>query len=108
LGELQKLYKKVGMCVCLILIYCLKTRSPATTGHRHASSVFTNNGVCGRKLNSCLCRQLFFFQWSQPTSRRGKPVCFYCWSLGTSRKCAVYVWHNSVNRNILLLHHSHD
>jgi hypothetical protein len=43
LGDSQTLYKKSGnVCVCLILIYCLETRSPATTGHGHASSVFTD------------------------------------------------------------------
>jgi len=42
--------RKVGMCVCLIWMYSLETLSPTTTGHGHASSVFTISGICGWNL----------------------------------------------------------
>ena len=41
LGGSQTMCKKVGMCVCLIWIYSLETWSPATTGHGHATSIFS-------------------------------------------------------------------
>ena len=48
MGESQTLYKKSGnVCVCLIWMYSLETLSPSTTGHGHASSVFTISGICG-------------------------------------------------------------